>query len=94
MKERMLMFSLARGIFSKEFALILLVVHLGLLLIFVQYRWCKHEGGLVSFLRSRFVEMQLKTSITGSFPFKKSHSSSSRTKIIKKEDIVITMFTG
>ncbi|KAM0064596.1 putative dolichyl-P-Man:Man(5)GlcNAc(2)-PP-dolichol alpha-1,3-mannosyltransferase [Helianthus debilis subsp. tardiflorus] len=79
---------------SKEFALILLVVHLGLLLIFVQYRWCKHEGGLVSFLRSRFVQMRLNTSITSSFPLKKSRNSSPGTKILKKEHIVTTMFTG
>ncbi|XP_076899835.1 dol-P-Man:Man(5)GlcNAc(2)-PP-Dol alpha-1,3-mannosyltransferase-like isoform X1 [Bidens hawaiensis] len=65
---------------SKTFAIILLVLHLGLLMIFAHYRWCKHEGGLVSFLRSRFVQMQLKTS-TG-------------VKIIKKEHIVTIMFTG
>ncbi|XP_076907669.1 dol-P-Man:Man(5)GlcNAc(2)-PP-Dol alpha-1,3-mannosyltransferase-like [Bidens hawaiensis] len=65
---------------SKAFAIILLVLHLGLLMIFAHYRWCKHEGGLVSFLHSRFVQLQLKTS-TG-------------VKIIKKEHIVTTMFTG
>ncbi|XP_076952209.1 dol-P-Man:Man(5)GlcNAc(2)-PP-Dol alpha-1,3-mannosyltransferase-like [Bidens hawaiensis] len=65
---------------SKAFAIILLVLHLGLLMVFTHYRWCKHEGGLASFLRSRFVQMQLKTS-TG-------------VKIIKKEHIVTTMFTG
>ncbi|KAL8214002.1 hypothetical protein R6Q57_003451 [Mikania cordata] len=79
---------------SKEFALILLVVHLGLLMIFVQYRWCKHEGGLVSFLHSRFVQMQLTTSITSFFHLNKSDNSNSRLKTLKRDHIVTTMFTG
>ncbi|PWA48797.1 asparagine-linked glycosylation 3 [Artemisia annua] len=79
---------------SKEFALILLVAHLGGLVIFAHYRWCKHEGGLVSFVRSRFLQMQLKTSITSSFPLDKSNKSSSGLKLLKSEHIVTTMFTG
>ncbi|KAI3749272.1 hypothetical protein L2E82_19879 [Cichorium intybus] len=66
---------------SKEFALILLFAHLGLLMIFAHYRWCKHEGGLVSFLRSRFLVTTLDKSLSG-------------LKLLKKEHIVTTMFTG
>ncbi|XP_071719996.1 dol-P-Man:Man(5)GlcNAc(2)-PP-Dol alpha-1,3-mannosyltransferase [Rutidosis leptorrhynchoides] len=79
---------------SKEFALILLVAHLSCLMIFAHYRWCKHEGGLVSFLRSRFIQMQLKTSLISSFPINRSYKSSSAFKLLKKEHIVTTMFTG
>lgn len=66
---------------SKEFALILLFAHLALLMIFAHCRWCKHEGGLVSFLRSRFL-------LTSSFPLNKSLNS------ISGEHIVTTLFTG
>lgn len=79
---------------SKEFALILLAAHLGLLTIFAHYRWCKHEGGLVSFLHSRFLKMQLKTSITSSLPLNRSYNSISGLKLLKREHIVTTMFTG
>ncbi|KAI3668261.1 hypothetical protein L6452_43338 [Arctium lappa] len=79
---------------SKEFALILLVAHLGLLTIFAHYRWCKHEGGLVSFVHSRFLKMQLKTSITSSMPLNRSYNSISGLKLLKREHIVTTMFTG
>ncbi|KAI3506666.1 hypothetical protein L1887_21229 [Cichorium endivia] len=65
---------------SKEFALILLFAHLGILMIFAHYRWCKHEGGLVSFLHSRFLTT-LDKSLSG-------------LKLVKKEHIVTTMFTG
>ncbi|KAL4588253.1 hypothetical protein LXL04_001136 [Taraxacum kok-saghyz] len=67
---------------SKEFALILLVAHLSLLTIFAHYRWCKHEGGLVSFLHSRFL---LKT-----VPL----NSISGVKLLTEEHIISTMFTG
>ncbi|KAH8959202.1 hypothetical protein BDL97_06G067200 [Sphagnum fallax] len=33
---------------SKPFAITLLVVHLGLLFLFAQYKWCKHEGGIAA----------------------------------------------
>ncbi|KAJ9543346.1 hypothetical protein OSB04_023053 [Centaurea solstitialis] len=79
---------------SKEFALILLVAHLGLLTIFAHYRWCKHEGGLVSFLHSRFLKLQLKTSITSSMPLNRSYNSISGLKLLKREHIITTMFTG
>ncbi|MBA0716898.1 hypothetical protein Golax_004752, partial [Gossypium laxum] len=38
---------------SKEFAVSLLIAHLVLLVVFAHYKWCKHEGGLFKFLRSR-----------------------------------------
>ncbi|XP_022036539.1 dol-P-Man:Man(5)GlcNAc(2)-PP-Dol alpha-1,3-mannosyltransferase [Helianthus annuus] len=38
--------------------------------------------------------MRLNTSITSSFPLKKSPNSSSGTKILEKEHIFTTMFTG
>ncbi|XP_023769346.1 dol-P-Man:Man(5)GlcNAc(2)-PP-Dol alpha-1,3-mannosyltransferase isoform X1 [Lactuca sativa] len=74
---------------SKKFALILLFAHLGLLTLFAHYRWCKHEGGLVSFLRSRFLQNQLKT-----FPPNKTHNSISGLQLLKREHIVTTLFTG
>ncbi|XP_059437825.1 dol-P-Man:Man(5)GlcNAc(2)-PP-Dol alpha-1,3-mannosyltransferase isoform X1 [Corylus avellana] len=67
---------------SKEFAVSLLFAHLMLLAIFTHYRWCKHDGGLLNFLHSRFVSL------------KKSDNSSSSLKILKKEHIVTTMFVG
>ncbi|GMY16895.1 dol-P-Man:Man(5)GlcNAc(2)-PP-Dol alpha-1,3-mannosyltransferase [Fagus crenata] len=67
---------------SKEFAVCLLIAHLVLLAAFTHYRWCKHEGGLLKFLHSRFVSL------------KKSDNSSSSFKILTNEHIVTTMFVG
>ncbi|XP_050265061.1 dol-P-Man:Man(5)GlcNAc(2)-PP-Dol alpha-1,3-mannosyltransferase [Quercus robur] len=67
---------------SKELAVSLLIAHLVLLAAFTHYRWCKHEGGLLNFLHSRFVSL------------KKSDSSGSSFKILNKEHIVTTMFVG
>nr|XP_043610599.1 dol-P-Man:Man(5)GlcNAc(2)-PP-Dol alpha-1,3-mannosyltransferase [Erigeron canadensis] len=75
---------------SKAFALSLLGVHLGSLMIFAHYRWCKHEGGLVSFLHSKLVQIQFKSHVTSSFPL---HVSTGL-KRLKTEHIVTTMFTG
>ncbi|KAK2649433.1 hypothetical protein Ddye_016922 [Dipteronia dyeriana] len=71
---------------SKEFAVSLLAVHLVLLAAFAHYRWCKHEGGLIKFLHSRYVYLKMRF----------AHSSSSGTsfKILNKEHIVTTMFVG
>ncbi|CAM6104821.1 unnamed protein product [Calypogeia fissa] len=33
---------------SKQFAMVLLVMHLGLLFLFAKYKWCKHENGLLA----------------------------------------------
>ncbi|KAG0570339.1 hypothetical protein KC19_6G155100 [Ceratodon purpureus] len=32
---------------SKPFALSLLILHLGFLFVFAQYKWCRHEGGIL-----------------------------------------------
>ncbi|KAJ7977544.1 Dol-P-Man:Man(5)GlcNAc(2)-PP-Dol alpha-1,3-mannosyltransferase [Quillaja saponaria] len=79
---------------SKEFALFLLVAHLTLLIAFANYRWCKHEGGLLKFLHSRYVSTKLRLSLLTSSSFEKSHNSNSSLKILKKEHIVTTMFIG
>ncbi|KAG2697424.1 hypothetical protein I3760_07G105200 [Carya illinoinensis] len=67
---------------SKEFAVSLLIAHLVLLVAFTHYRWCRHEGGLLNFLHSRFLSL------------KRSDFSNSSFKILKKEHIVTTMFVG
>ncbi|KAJ8749602.1 hypothetical protein K2173_026251 [Erythroxylum novogranatense] len=66
---------------SKQFAITLLVAHLGLLIAFAHYRWCKHEGGLLKFLHSRVASGLLSP-------------NSSSLKILKEEHIVTTMFVG
>ncbi|TYH93992.1 hypothetical protein ES332_A12G011300v1 [Gossypium tomentosum] len=66
---------------SKEFALSLLIAHLVLLVLFAHYKWCKHEGGLFKFLRSRI-------------SFCSITSCSAWPKTLKKEHIVTTMFVG
>ncbi|KAF5731454.1 Asparagine-linked glycosylation 3 [Tripterygium wilfordii] len=71
---------------SKEFAISLLILHLVLLTAFAHYRWCKHEGGLLNFLRSRVVSMKLAIF----FPT----STRSSSKILKEEHIVTTMFAS
>lgn len=76
---------------SKWFALSLLIVHLLLLTAFAHYRWCKHEGGLPSFLHSKFDCLKLKVAFTSSFPLRKC---SSTVTIVKNEHIVTTMFVG
>ncbi|XP_035538681.1 dol-P-Man:Man(5)GlcNAc(2)-PP-Dol alpha-1,3-mannosyltransferase-like [Juglans regia] len=67
---------------SKEFAVSLLIAHLVLLAAFTHYRWCRHEGGLLNFLHSRFLSL------------KRSDFTNSSFKILKKEHIVTTMFVG
>ncbi|KAM1001690.1 hypothetical protein FF1_008171 [Malus domestica] len=79
---------------SKAFAISLLIAHLGLLTAFAQYRWCMHEGGLFKFLYSRLDPLKLKFALTSSFPLKKSSSSHSSARVLRKEYIVTTMFVG
>ncbi|XP_028794895.1 dol-P-Man:Man(5)GlcNAc(2)-PP-Dol alpha-1,3-mannosyltransferase [Neltuma alba] len=67
---------------SKGFAIFLLAAHLILLTLFAHYRWCKHEGGLINFLHSRYVSMR------------HGKASSSSVKVLTKEHIVTTMFVG
>ncbi|KAG6749885.1 hypothetical protein POTOM_046957 [Populus tomentosa] len=57
---------------SKQFAISLLIAHLGLLAAFAHYKWCRHEGGLFKFLHSK---------VTSAL----SSSSSSGLKILKEE---------
>nr|DAD43895.1 TPA_asm: hypothetical protein HUJ06_002125 [Nelumbo nucifera] len=64
---------------SKEFAFSLLVVHLLLLTAFAHFRWCKHEGGLIRFLRSRLVSMPLRIATSN---------------LLTNEHIATTMFVG
>ena len=45
---------LPEGVFrSKALAICLLLTHLGLLLLFAQYKWCKEDGGLLRLLLQR-----------------------------------------
>ncbi|XP_010523948.2 PREDICTED: dol-P-Man:Man(5)GlcNAc(2)-PP-Dol alpha-1,3-mannosyltransferase [Tarenaya hassleriana] len=71
---------------SKEFAVCLLITHLCLLLVFANYKWCKFEGGLLSFMRSRHFFMRMPSSL--------SLSDASTSLVLKKEHIVTTMFVG
>ncbi|XP_037492479.1 dol-P-Man:Man(5)GlcNAc(2)-PP-Dol alpha-1,3-mannosyltransferase [Jatropha curcas] len=71
---------------SKQFALLLLLAHLGLLAAFAHYKWCKHEGGLFSFLHSRFISTKQSSSLMS--------SSSLSIKILNEEHIVATLFVG
>ncbi|XP_043722435.1 dol-P-Man:Man(5)GlcNAc(2)-PP-Dol alpha-1,3-mannosyltransferase isoform X1 [Telopea speciosissima] len=79
---------------SKGFAFALLIVHLVLLTGFAHYRWCKHEGGLVRFLHSKFETMKLRSAISSSFSLKQFYHDDSTLKIVSKEHIVASMFVG
>ncbi|KAH7836766.1 hypothetical protein Vadar_005388 [Vaccinium darrowii] len=79
---------------SKEFAVSLLATHLILLAVFTHYRWCRHEGGLLSFLRSRFFSMKLRAAISSSFSFEQFYNRHSNLMLLNKEHIVTTMFVG
>ncbi|XP_018441502.2 dol-P-Man:Man(5)GlcNAc(2)-PP-Dol alpha-1,3-mannosyltransferase [Raphanus sativus] len=71
---------------SKEFAVCLLIAHLCLLAAFANYKWCKHEGGIIGFMRSRRFFLTLPSSL--------SFSDLSTSGILAKEHIVTTMFVG
>nr|VDC69302.1 unnamed protein product [Brassica rapa] len=49
---------------SKEFAVCLLIAHLCLLAAFANYKWCKHEGGIIGFMRSRRFFLTLPSSLS------------------------------
>ncbi|KAL3517456.1 hypothetical protein ACH5RR_020045 [Cinchona calisaya] len=72
---------------SREFAIALLVAHLGLLTAFAHYRWCRHDGGLPSLLQRRIADLS-------SFSIKKFYTTSSTLKLLKTEYIATTMFVG
>ncbi|CAA0377561.1 unnamed protein product [Arabidopsis thaliana] len=71
---------------SKEFAVCLLIAHLFLLVAFANYKWCKHEGGIIGFMRSRHFFLTLPSSL--------SFSDVSASRIITKEHVVTAMFVG
>ncbi|RWR91625.1 dol-P-Man:Man5GlcNAc2-PP-Dol alpha-1,3-mannosyltransferase isoform X1 [Cinnamomum micranthum f. kanehirae] len=79
---------------SKAFATILLTVHLVLLTVFAHYKWCKHEGGLLHFLHSRFSYENLSSVISRPSSFCHSLIHDSTFKILSKEHIVTVMFVG
>ncbi|KAL1832917.1 hypothetical protein ACET3Z_002568 [Daucus carota] len=79
---------------SKIFALFLLVAHLSLLAVFANYKWSKYEGGILSFIHSRMVQMKLKSAVSSSFPPKKVNEESLAFKVLRNEHIVTTMFVG
>ncbi|KAF7804841.1 dol-P-Man:Man(5)GlcNAc(2)-PP-Dol alpha-1,3-mannosyltransferase [Senna tora] len=80
---------------SKGFAIFLLASHLMLLALFANCRWCKHEGGLINFLHSRYVSMRLRLALFFSSSFKKfGNGSSTPINVLTKEHIVTTMFVG
>ncbi|XP_062088198.1 dol-P-Man:Man(5)GlcNAc(2)-PP-Dol alpha-1,3-mannosyltransferase isoform X2 [Humulus lupulus] len=76
---------------SKSFAVSLLIAHLGLLIAFAHYRWCKHEGGLLNFLHSILVSIKLRLSRS---TLKNSNNGHRSLKVLKAEHIVTTMFVG
>ncbi|KAM7521493.1 hypothetical protein LguiA_011395 [Lonicera macranthoides] len=78
---------------SRAFAISLLVTHLILLAVFSHYKWCKHEGGLFSFLHSRFVLMKLAIVKRSSSP-EQIYNLNSSFKLLREDHIVTTMFVG
>ncbi|CAM8962601.1 unnamed protein product [Rhodiola kirilowii] len=77
---------------SKAFAVFLLICHLALLAVFAHYKWCRHEGGLFSLLRSRIETIKLNLTFTSSFALNSRHSST--LKSLDRKHIVTTMFVG
>ncbi|XP_057782355.1 dol-P-Man:Man(5)GlcNAc(2)-PP-Dol alpha-1,3-mannosyltransferase [Salvia miltiorrhiza] len=79
---------------SKGFAMFLLAAHLVLLAVFAHYKWCRHEGGLFSFLHSKLAQMKLKFYNPSSFPLRGFNEQNSNTRVLKTDYIVTTMFVG
>ncbi|KAH9603573.1 hypothetical protein KSS87_007121 [Heliosperma pusillum] len=73
---------------SKNFAISLLLIHLGLLAFFAHRRWCKHEGGLLKVLHTAYV------ATLSSFPLRQLYAYGTTSKTLKEEHIVSTMFVG
>ncbi|CAN8285778.1 unnamed protein product [Cochlearia groenlandica] len=71
---------------SKEFAVCLLIAHLCLLAVFANFKWCKQEGGIIGFVRSRHFFLKL--------PSPLSFTDQSISGILTNEYIVTTMFVG
>ncbi|KAI3893232.1 hypothetical protein MKX03_016877 [Papaver bracteatum] len=79
---------------SKEFAVSLLIIHLLLLAVFAHHVWCKYEGGLLSFLSSRFTLMKVKTSLSSLVSLNLFLDQNSSFRNIRIEHITTTMFVG
>lgn len=79
---------------SKEFAVALLVAHLGLLTIFANYIWCKHEGGMLSFVYSKCCSTTNQISNLVSSSVKKPDSDRTGSKLLRAEHIATVMFAG
>ncbi|XP_058076111.1 dol-P-Man:Man(5)GlcNAc(2)-PP-Dol alpha-1,3-mannosyltransferase isoform X2 [Magnolia sinica] len=73
---------------SKAFATTLLAIHLVLLAVFAHYRWCKHEGGLFNFLRSKFSHEKRSFNLHHFFIHDSTH------KTLSKAHIATVMFAG
>ncbi|KAL1542650.1 dolichyl-P-Man:Man(5)GlcNAc(2)-PP-dolichol alpha-1,3-mannosyltransferase [Salvia divinorum] len=79
---------------SKGFALFLLAAHLLLLAVFAHYKWCRHEGGLFSFLHSKLSQMKLKFYNPTSYPLRGLNEQNINLRVLKTEHIATTMFVG
>ncbi|XP_047981038.1 dol-P-Man:Man(5)GlcNAc(2)-PP-Dol alpha-1,3-mannosyltransferase-like isoform X2 [Salvia hispanica] len=79
---------------SKGFALFLLAAHLLLLAVFAHYKWCRHEGGLFSFLHCKLAQMKLKFINPTSFPLRGLNEQNINPRVLKTEHIATTMFVG
>ncbi|XP_068659583.1 dol-P-Man:Man(5)GlcNAc(2)-PP-Dol alpha-1,3-mannosyltransferase [Aristolochia californica] len=71
---------------SKEFAIILLILHLVILTAFSHYKWCKHEGGIFRFLSSRIFSGKLASSSAQFLAYE--------AKVLNVNHIVTLMFVG
>ncbi|CAH9079168.1 unnamed protein product [Cuscuta europaea] len=78
---------------SKTFAVSLLAVHLTLLVVFAHCRWCRHEGGLFTILKSQIIQLKQRIIALFSISRKASYQSLGH-KYIQPDYIVTTMFVG
>ncbi|KAK1293569.1 Dol-P-Man:Man(5)GlcNAc(2)-PP-Dol alpha-1,3-mannosyltransferase [Acorus calamus] len=79
---------------SKPFAIALLVVHLTLLLMFTHHKWCKHEGGLIHFLHTRFAHLKPSNIVQTFSSLRYFFAHDSAFGILREEHIATVMFVG
>eukprot|EP01018_Ginkgo_biloba_P003456 Gb_29491 [translate_table: standard] len=79
---------------SKTFAIALLITHLSLLFFFAQYRWCKHEGGILPAVGLQCTDGQCKYTTFIRKVFTKVFYDSSRPHTLETEHIATIMFVG
>ncbi|CAA7388808.1 unnamed protein product [Spirodela intermedia] len=79
---------------SKKFATFLLITHLTLLTAFCHKRWCKHEGGLLSFLYSRICQIKVRAAVPEPSSVSTVLSRDSNLSILNKEHIITVLFVG